>query len=122
VSVALVATSLGAVAGPNLVGPLGVLATAVGVPALAGPFLLAAAAYLAAAVVLFVLLRPDPFLVARELPAPAPTAAAAPARPRSGGVVVGAAVMVLAEWDSCRSGTRMSGPWPGRAARFTLGR
>lgn len=97
VSVALVATTLGAVAGPNLVGPLGVLATAVGVPALAGPFLLAAAAYLAAAVVLFVLLRPDPFLVARELPAPAQPAAAAPARPRSGGVVVGATVMVLTQ-------------------------
>jgi MFS family permease len=95
VSVALLATTFGAVAGPNLVGPLGVLATAVGVPALAGPFLLAAAAYLAAAVVLFVLLRPDPFLVARELPAQA--AAAAPARPRSGGVVVGATVMVLTQ-------------------------
>ena len=96
VSIALLATTLGAVAGPNLVGPLGVLAGAIGVPALAGPFLLAAAAYLAAAVVLFALLRPDPFLVARELPPPAP-AAATTARPRAGGVVVGATVMVLTQ-------------------------
>jgi MFS family permease len=96
VSIALLATTLGAVAGPNLVGPLGVLAGAIGVPALAGPFLLAAAAYLAAAVVLFALLRPDPFLVARELPPLAP-AAATTARPRAGGVVVGATVMVLTQ-------------------------
>jgi MFS family permease len=95
VSVALLATTLGAVAGPNLVGPLGVLATTVGVPALAGPFLLAAAAYLAAAVVLFVLLRPDPFLIAREQPPP--TVADAPTGARSGGIVVGATVMVLTQ-------------------------
>ncbi|CAM04122.1 MFS transporter [Saccharopolyspora erythraea] len=42
ISLAMVATTLGAVAGPNLVEPLGALA--IGVPALAGPFLLAAVA------------------------------------------------------------------------------
>jgi len=94
VSVALVATTLGAVAGPNLVGPLGGLATAVGVPALAGPFLLAAVAYPAAAAVLFVLLRPDPYLVARALPPPTVQPQAVRSR---GGVVVGAAVMVLTQ-------------------------
>src|SRR3954463_3942565 len=45
VSVAMVATTLGAVAGPNLVEPLGHLAAELGIPALAGPFLLAAVAY-----------------------------------------------------------------------------
>lgn len=96
ISIALMATTFGAVAGPNLVGPLGRLATAIGVPALAGPFLLAAVAYLAAAAVLFLLLRPDPFLVARELPVPPPTAGRAPVRGPSG-VVVGATVMVLTQ-------------------------
>jgi MFS family permease len=94
VSVALVATTLGAVAGPNLVGPLGVLAGAVGVPALAGPFLLSAVAYPAAAAVLFLLLRPDPYLVARALPPPTTTEAATG---RRGGVAVGATVMVLTQ-------------------------
>lgn len=64
-SVAMVSTTLGAVAGPNLVDPLGHLAGAVGVPELAGPFMLAAAAYLAAGTVLFARLRPDPLLVAQ---------------------------------------------------------
>jgi MFS family permease len=94
VSVALVATTLGAVAGPNLVGPLGVLAGAVGVPALAGPFLLSAVAYPAAAAVLFLLLRPDPYLVARALP---PSTTTEPSAGRRGGVAVGATVMVLTQ-------------------------
>lgn len=55
----LVAMTLGAVAGPNLVGPTGVLAQAWGIPRLAGPFLLATAAYTAAALVLLVWLRPS---------------------------------------------------------------
>lgn len=67
VSVALVSTTVGAVAGPNLVEPLGHLADAWGIPPLAGPFLLASAAYLAAGATLLVLLRPDPFLLAHSL-------------------------------------------------------
>ncbi len=55
ISIALVSTTFGAVAGPNLVQPLGHLATALDLPALTGPFLLAAVAYTAAAAVLFVL-------------------------------------------------------------------
>lgn len=66
-SVALVSTTVGAVAGPNLVEPLGRLADAWGIPPLAGPFLLASVAYLAAGATLLVLLRPDPFLLARSL-------------------------------------------------------
>jgi MFS family permease len=60
VSTVLVATTLGAVIGPNLVGILGTLADTVGIPRLAGPFLLAALAYFAAGI----LLRPDPLLLA----------------------------------------------------------
>jgi MFS family permease len=98
VSVALVATTFGAVAGPNLVGPLGTLAVGLGIPALAGPFLLAAVAYLAAGAVLFALLRPDPFLVARHLEQTAPTTDATPTPALMGsGVAVGATVMVLTQ-------------------------
>ena len=106
VSVAMVSTTFGAVAGPNLVGPLGHLALRLGIPALAGPFLLAAVAYGVAGVVLFVFLRPDPFVVARTAPAPPPVpvpdapgvevAADEPAAHGSG-VVVGATVMVLTQ-------------------------
>ncbi|AIA02017.1 MFS transporter [Streptomyces noursei] len=71
VSTVLCATTLGAVAGPNLVTATGDLALAWGVPRLAGPFLLAAAAFGAAAVVLAALLRPEP------LPQPAAPAASA---------------------------------------------
>lgn len=67
ISIAMVATTIGAVAGPNLIDPLGGLALRLGFPALAGPFLLAAVAYILAGIVLFILLRPDPFLIARQL-------------------------------------------------------
>lgn len=67
ISTILVGTTLGAVAGPNVVQPVGRLADSVGIPPLAGPFVLAALAYGLAAVVLLVWLRPDPLLVAREL-------------------------------------------------------
>jgi MFS family permease len=67
ISTILVATTVGAVAGPNLVAPIGRLAGSNGIPPLAGPFLLAALAYGLAAVVLLIWLRPDPLLVARLL-------------------------------------------------------
>ncbi len=97
VSLALVSTTLGAVAGPNLVAPLGVLAVRLGLPALAGPFLLAAVAYAAAGAVLLGLLRPDPRLLARRLGA---AGRAAPAGARGGvrpEAYLGAAVMVVTQ-------------------------
>ncbi len=103
ISVALVSTTFGAVAGPNLVEPLGAWAATLGIPALAGPFLLAAVAYLAAGLVLFVLLRPDPFLLARRLAVAesrpvAGAAVTAEHAPKPGvGAYVGAAVMVLTQ-------------------------
>lgn len=100
ISIALVSTTVGAVAGPNLVEPLGGLAVGLGLPALSGPFLLAAVAYAGAGGVLATLLRPDPLLLARELAAQAvdvaadaATAATRPAR----AAYVGATIMVLTQ-------------------------
>ncbi|MGW5619958.1 MFS transporter [Streptomyces olivaceus] len=76
----LLATTLGAVAGPNLVGPTGAVAAAYGLPRLTGPFLLAAVAYTAACLVLLLWLRPDPMAVAR-----ARAAATGPAPPSDRG-------------------------------------
>ena len=67
VSIAMVSTTFGAVAGPNLVEAMGDFALSIGVPALSGPFILAAAAYIVAGLVLLVFLRPDPFIVARAI-------------------------------------------------------
>ncbi len=99
ISVALVSTTYGAVAGPNLVEPLGDLATALGIPELAGPFLLAGTAYLAAGAALVIFLRPDPFLVARHLSL-GTTAGEADVGPRErpgGSVTLGATIMVLTQ-------------------------
>ncbi|GAA2653673.1 MFS transporter [Streptomyces lunalinharesii] len=111
VSTVLFATTLGAVAGPNLVTATGDLALAWGVPRLAGPFLLAAAAFGAAAVVLAALLRPEP---PPQPAAPAPAAPAvgpdappdgravapSPPGPKGGprrGLLAGTAVMLLTQ-------------------------
>ncbi|WP_213367205.1 MFS transporter [Mesobacillus boroniphilus] len=67
VSIAMVSTTFGAVAGPNLVEAMGEFALSIGVPALSGPFILAAAAYIVAGLVLLIFLRPDPFVVARAI-------------------------------------------------------
>lgn len=63
------ATTIGAVAGPNLTGPAGSFADAVDIPELTGPFALGAVGMLLAALVVGVLLRPDPLLLAQELAA-----------------------------------------------------
>ena len=100
VSTVLVATTLGAVIGPNLVGVTGDIATSVGVPALAGPFMLATIAYALAAVAVTVLLRPDPLLVARERAASAPPARAAEpldSRKQVASIRLGATAMVLTQ-------------------------
>ena len=66
VSAVLVATTLGAVVGPNLVEVTGSVAEDLGTRELAGPFMLATLAYALGAVVVVALLRPDPLLAARE--------------------------------------------------------
>ncbi|WP_376768695.1 MFS transporter [Paenibacillus foliorum] len=67
ISIAMVSTTLGAVAGPNMVNITGDFATSIGVPALGGPFILAAAAYIFAGLVFFIFLRPDPYVVAKAV-------------------------------------------------------
>ncbi|WP_245833081.1 MFS transporter [Oceanobacillus timonensis] len=67
VSMAMVATTFGAVAGPNLVDVMGDFARSIGVPELAGPFILSATAFILAGVFLFIFLRPDPFMIALEI-------------------------------------------------------
>lgn len=66
ISLVLVATTVGAVTGPNLASLTAPLGPAIGAPPLAGPFVVAGAAYVVAAVLLIVFLRPDPLLVERR--------------------------------------------------------
>ncbi len=113
VSIVLVATAVGAIIGPNLVNVTGSLAAEVGVPPLAGPFMLAAAAYAAAGLVLWILLRPDPLLLARSIAASSSshggdattgssastTASATKSEPRrwSWAVASGAGIMIITQ-------------------------
>lgn len=102
ISTVLVATTAGAVIGPNLVGVLGDLADTIGVPRLAGPFLLAALAYGAAGLVIWILLRPDPLQLAATLPDPQPATGEAADTPTptsswNAAVVAGAAVMIITQ-------------------------
>lgn len=77
------AGTIGAVLGPNLLEVSGSLGLAMGLPQLAGPYVVAAIALGGATVVLWVFLRPDPYLVARQRRADVdPVAAAEVARPR----------------------------------------
>ncbi|SSC24330.1 Major facilitator superfamily protein, partial [Klenkia terrae] len=63
-SVVVWATTAGAVAGPNLSGLGGRLGEALGLPSLAGPYLFSAVSFAAGALVVGLLLRPDPLVVA----------------------------------------------------------
>jgi MFS family permease len=60
------ATTLGAVAGPSLAPVAGRSVDAYGVPTLAGPFFFSALLFGLAALLLILLLRPDPAVVARD--------------------------------------------------------
>ena len=60
------ATTIGAVLGPNLMQPAADLAEPTGLPPLAGPYIVTGAALALAAVVVWLMLRPDPLLLARE--------------------------------------------------------
>jgi MFS family permease len=60
------ATTIGAVVGPNLTGPSEAVSRALDIPVLTGPFAIGGAGMLLAALVIGLLLRPDPLLVAVE--------------------------------------------------------
>lgn len=105
VSIAMVSTTFGAVAGPNLVDTMGNFATAIGIPPLAGPFILAAAAYILAGLILLVFLRPDPLVVAQALEAERIKNSNSKGKKEGPshlenvkrGIVVGATVMILTQ-------------------------
>ena len=107
ISIAMVSTTFGAVAGPNLVTPMGEIALAFGIPALAGPFILAAVAYLLAGFTFLIFLRPDPFLVAKAIAAEQEkngqqktkdAGRALQSKANRMGVVAGAAVLILSHF------------------------
>ena len=99
VSIALVSTTLGAVAGPNLVGPMGRVAESLSLPTLTGPFILAASAYFIAGLILFIGLKPDPFLLAKELAkTQQPTATSLLEVTSKKGVILAALVLVITQF------------------------
>ncbi|SIO85171.1 MFS transporter [Nocardiopsis sp. JB363] len=63
-SIVVWATTVGAVVGPNLIGPTGGLAGVLGLTELLGPVLLTTAGFLGGAALIAVLLRPDPLRMA----------------------------------------------------------
>jgi Sugar phosphate permease len=103
ISFAMVSTTLGAVAGPNLVDAMGRFATSIGVPALAGPFIFAAIAFILAGFVFYLFLRPDPSVVAKAIyearskqGLPKEATPDSPMRINRN-LIVGAAVMILTQ-------------------------
>ncbi|MBF6082885.1 MFS transporter [Nocardia cyriacigeorgica] len=104
ISTVLVATTVGAVAGPNLVTLMSNLAESWGIPPLSGPFVLSGLAYALAGLVLWILLRPDPLHLARvrlesntDDMTGTDTAAASATRTWTAPVVLAATVMVLTQ-------------------------
>lgn len=105
VSIAMVSTTFGAVAGPNLVDVMGEFAKSVGIPAVAGPFLLAAVAYIVAGLVFLILLRPDPLIVANAISDSKRSTGPLPVEEdfnptliKRRGILAGASVMVLTQF------------------------
>lgn len=106
ISIAMVSTTFGAVAGPNLIDVMGRVAIRLEVPTLAGPFILASTAFILAGIVLLIFLRPDPLVVANAITAMQKTNQGntldktttynAPAI-HNQGIIVGASVMVLTQ-------------------------
>ena len=59
-------STIGAVAGPNLMDPSGNIAELFNLPRLVGPYLVSALTLFLAALVIFIFLRPDPYLTAEK--------------------------------------------------------
>ncbi|VEF49154.1 putative permease [Bacillus freudenreichii] len=102
VSIAMVSTTFGAVAGPNLVDVMGRFAEGIGIPLLGGPFILASIAYILAGLVLIAMLRPDPLVVAKAIADAAGKGETNVSGEMSGmankrGIVVGATVMAITQ-------------------------
>ena len=89
-SVVVWATTIGAVLGPNLIGPGDAVGRALGLPPLAGPYLFTIAAQVLAAIVYRVGLRPDPLRLATRIGLERPASPEAAARTADvGGIATG---------------------------------
>ncbi|MGF7047283.1 MFS family permease [Paenibacillus sp. DS2015] len=106
ISAAMLFTTFGAVAGPNLVNITGRVATSMGAPTLSGPFMLAAVAYIVAGLILLIFLRPDPFIISKAIAEAQrvkeiqnSTDATKVTEPiiNKSGIIVGATVMILTQ-------------------------
>jgi MFS family permease len=94
-SVVVWSTTLGAVLGPNLIGPGDELGRALGLPALTGVFFFALAAQVVAVVVYLVVLRPDPLRTALRLGVERGTVEVEARAEDRGGVIVGILTLAL---------------------------
>ena len=98
-SIIVWATTIGAVAGPNLAALAGASLDGYGVPTLAGPFVFSAALFGVAAFVLMLLMRPDPAVLARRTAAQSGAGTTHETR-----VGMGAALRAVAAQPSARLG------------------
>jgi MFS family permease len=67
IAIVVWATTIGAVAGPNVLGPAGGLADWLGLPRLSGPYVVGLVCFAGAAAITGILLRPDPLVIAGGL-------------------------------------------------------
>jgi MFS family permease len=98
-SIIVWATTLGAVAGPNFAAFAGASLDRYGVPTLAGPFVFSALLFGLAALVLMLLMRPDPAILAHRA-----AAHAAGTEPHQRRVGMGAALRAVASHPAARLG------------------
>lgn len=89
------ATTVGAVAGPNLIGPGDAVGQLLGIPELGGVFLFTLVAQVLAAALYVVALRPDPLRTAERLGVERGTAAVLEGTGERGGVIVGILSLAL---------------------------
>ncbi len=94
--------TVGAIMGPLLVGPMGVWSTQLGLPELTGAYAASAGMFVLALLVVFILLRPDPRDVGRQLALNATDTADTTARPlgvilRQPAVIAAVSAMVFGQ-------------------------
>lgn len=101
ISIAMVSTTLGAFAGPNLVDFMGKFAISINIPELAGPFILSGLAFILAGVIIYLFLRPDPFLIVKSMNSykihNKDNAVETKDEGNKKGVTVGASIMILTQ-------------------------
>lgn len=66
-SIVVWGSTIGAVTGPNLMGPSGNIAMSFGLPQLVGPYIIASITLILATILIFAFLRPDPYLLSVQV-------------------------------------------------------